>query len=61
MGIQDTYAIPILNIDVWEHAYYLEYMSDRPGFIKEWTRIIDWNIVEIFYNDYASKKIPVPV
>lgn len=38
--------LPLLPLDVWEHAYFLQYYSERITYIKNWFRLINWKYVE---------------
>ena len=50
--------IPLLNIDIWEHAYYLDYKNDRNTYIKSFWKYINWKTVsERLNNAINSSKL----
>ncbi len=40
------YLVPIINMDIWEHAYYLDYKNARPQYLDKMWKIIDWRKAE---------------
>ena len=42
----NPYLVPILNMDVWEHAYYLDYKNARPQYLTQMVKIMNWKRAE---------------
>ncbi len=54
MKSEKTFAYPLIGIDVWEHAYYLQYQNRRAEYISAFENIIDWSFADTMYHKVAA-------
>jgi len=53
MDVSTLRGMPLLGIDVWEHAYYLKYQNKRADYVEQWWKVVNWEYVQKRYEAFV--------
>ncbi len=49
--------VPLMNCDLWEHAYYLDYQNRRKDYLEAFWKLINWEKIEKRYNEFSNTEV----
>ena len=60
-GVVDAQCIPVIGIDLWEHAYLTDYLGDKGAYCDNFLASVDWAIVSQNFEQFNLQGKPAPI
>ena len=60
-GVVDEYCVPIVGIDLWEHAYLVQYAGNKSAYCDAFFQCVQWGIVSANFEAFVANGKPTPV
>ena len=56
MGVSEVVCIPVLGLDMWEHAYWVDHDGEADAYLEHFWQVLDWETISANYETFNLNK-----